>query len=73
MATPALRAKRRKYVYVSSMQIGAVTAEEPAGRSSDFESDAVPTFHGSLPLTTAAPADSVQFAEPFSRERSAPP
>ena len=37
-------------------QIGAVVADDPAGRSSDF----VPAKNGWLPLTTAAPSRRLQ-------------
>ena len=48
------------------MQSGAVTAEEPAGRSSELRCEAPPIFQGSLPATTVAPPVSVQPVAPFS-------
>src|SRR5689334_13676778 len=62
---PVLRAKKRIVGWATVTQIGAVVAEEPAGRSRDFE----PGRYGWLPSTTVAPPARVQ-APPVSKPLS---
>src|SRR5262245_23099074 len=65
-STPVPFAKKRKYGYVGSMQIGAETADEPADRSSALL-PAPPIFHGSWSATTAVAPDTVQLLAPSSK------
>ena len=49
------------------MQIGAVMADEPPGRSRALACEAPPIFQGSLPGTTRAAPVSLHPVVPFSR------